>query len=80
MNSLFIEIDIYKPPSYPLHYFNELLGEIVCKLETEKKYVYITGDFNSNTLISNTSTEEFKNILSCNHITKSSASISWKIF
>ena len=42
VNSLFIEIDkkstltkhniivecIYRPPSYPLHYFNELLGEI----------------------------------------------------
>ena len=81
---------IYIPPSYPLHYFNELLGEILCKLESEKIYVYITGDFNcntliSNTLISNTSTEEFKNILSSNHfyplinrptrITKSSATL-----
>ena len=47
------------------------------------KYVYITGDFNYNTLGSNTSTEEFKNILSSNYfyplinkptrITKSSA-------
>ena len=58
LNSLFIEIDkkstltkhsiivscIYRPPSYPLHSFNELLGEILCKLESEKKYVYITGD------------------------------------
>ena len=81
VNSLFIEIDkkstltkhsiivgcIYRPPSYPLHYFNERLGEILCKLESEKKYVYITGDFNCNTLVSNTSTEEFKNILSSNH-------------
>ena len=81
VNSLFIEIDkkstltkqnitvgcIYRPPSYPLHYFNELLGEILCKLESETKYVYITGDFNCNTLVSNTSTEEFKNILSSNH-------------
>ena len=81
MNSLFIKIEnkstltkhniivgcIYIPPSYPLHYFNELLGEILCKLESEKKYVYITGDFNSNTLVSNTSTEEFKNILLSNH-------------
>ena len=55
----------------------------LCKLESEKKYVYITGDFNCNTLVSNTSTEEFKHILSSNHfypqknrptrITKSSA-------
>ena len=28
---------IYRPPSYPLHYFNELIGEILCKLESEKK-------------------------------------------
>ena len=56
------------PPSYSLQYFNELLGEILCKLESEKKiYVYITGDFNCNTLICNTSTEEFKNILSYYH-------------
>ena len=99
VNSLFIEIDkkstltkhniivgcIYRPTSYPLHYFNELLGEILCKLESEKKYVYTTGDFNCNTLVSNTSTEEFKNILSSNHfyplinrltrITKSSATL-----
>ena len=81
MNSLFIEIDkkstltkhniivgcIYRPPCYPLHHFKERLGEILCKLESEKKYVYITGDFNCNTLVSNTSTEEFKNILSSNH-------------
>ena len=35
----------------------------------EKYYYkyYITGDFNCNTLVSNTSTEEFKNILSSNH-------------
>ena len=50
---------IYRPPSYPLHYFNELRGEILCKLESEKKYVYITRDVNCNTLVSNTSTEEF---------------------
>ena len=70
VNSLFIEIEkkstlikhniivdcIYRPPSYPIHYFNELLGEILCKLESEKKYVYITGDFNCNTLVSNTTT------------------------
>ena len=99
VNSPFIEIDkkltvtkhnrivgcIDRPPSYSLHYFNELLGEILCKLESEKKYVYITGDFNCNTLVSNTSTEELKNILSSNHfyplinrptrITKSSATL-----
>ena len=81
VNSLFIEIEkkltltkyniivgcIYRPPSYPLHYFNELVGEILCKLESDKKYVYITGDFNCNTLVINTSTEEFKNILASNH-------------
>ena len=27
---------ICRPPSYPLYYFNELLGEILCKLESEK--------------------------------------------
>ena len=33
---------IYSPRSYPLHYFNELHGEILCNLESEKKNVYIT--------------------------------------
>ena len=104
VNSLFIEIDkkstltkhniivgcIYRPPSYPSHYFNELIGEILCKLESEKKYVDITGDFNCNTLVSNTSLEEFKNILSSNHfyplinrptrITKSSATLIVNIY
>ena len=98
--SIFIEIDkkltltkhsiivgcIYRPPSYPLHCFNELLGEILCKLESKNKYVYITGDFNCNTLVSNTYTEEFKKkLLSSNHfyplinrptrITKSTATL-----
>ena len=50
VNSLFIEIDkkstltiyniivgcIYRPPSYRLHYFNELLGEILGKLEMKR--------------------------------------------
>ena len=58
---------IDRPPSYLLHYFNELHGEILCKLKSEKKYVYITGDFNCNTLESNTSMEEYINILSSNH-------------
>ena len=70
VNSLFIEIEnkstltkhniivgcTYIPPSYQLHYFNELLGEILCKLESEICIQY----FNCNTLVSNTSTEEFK--------------------
>ena len=69
VNSLLIEIEkkstltkhkiivsyICRPPSYPIHY--QLLGEILCKLESETKYVYITGDFNCNALVSNTSTE-----------------------
>ena len=82
VNSFFMEIEkkasltkyniivgfiLYRPPSYPLHYFKELLGETLCKLESEKKYVYITGDFNCNILVNNTSTEEFKSILSSNH-------------
>ena len=63
--------------------------EIFCKLESQK-YVYITGDFNCNTLVSNISTEEFKNILSYNHYyplinrptrsTKSAATLSDNIF
>ena len=97
MNSLFIEIEkkstltkhniivgcIYRPPSYALHYFNELLGENLCKLESENKYAYITGDFNCNTLVSIYG--KLKNILSSNHfypllnrhtrITKSSATL-----
>ena len=49
--------------------FNELLELFFSKLQSEKKYVYITGDFNVNTLTQpscNLATQEFKNIFSSN--------------
>ena len=50
-------------------FFNELLELFFSKLQSEKKYVYITGDFNVNTLTQpscNLATQEFKNIFSSN--------------
>ena len=50
-------------------FFNELLDLFFSKLQSEKKYVYITGDFNVNTLTQpscNLATQEFKNIFSSN--------------
>ena len=47
----------------------ELLELFFSKLQSEKKYVYITGDFNVNTLTQpscNLATQEFKNIFSPN--------------
>ena len=62
-NSIFVEIDkrylktkyntiigcIYRPPSYKLKSFNELLTSKLAILTTENKHLYIAGDFNVNT-------------------------------
>ena len=83
VNSVFIEIIrsstntknnvicgcVYRPPFMSVKIFNELLELFFSKLQSENKYVYITGDFNVNTLTQpscNLATQEFKNIFSSN--------------
>ena len=84
-NSIFVEIDrmhlksklntivgcIYRPPSYSMKSFNDLLNSSLCILQKEKKHVYIAGDFNVNTdptLRGDGNTQKFKNILSSNFL------------
>ena len=90
-NSVFIEIlknyidtkcnlicgCVYRPPFMSLQHFNELLARVLGMLQRERKYVYICGDFNVNTLhIDNGSLakQDFINLLSssffCPLITK----------
>ena len=83
VNSVFIEIIrsstntknnvicgcVYRPPFMSVKFFNELLELFFSKLQSEKKYVYITGDFNVNTLTQpncSLATQDFKNIFSSN--------------
>ena len=63
-NSVFIEIlkisintkcnlicgCVYRPPFMSLQHFNELLARVIGMLQGDKKYVYICGYFNVNTL------------------------------
>ena len=61
---------IYRPPSMSLSVFNELLLDMLGKILSENKYVYIFGDFNVNTMssvIGNANTQEFKDIFSSNY-------------
>ena len=84
-NSIFVEINkrylktkyntiigcIYRPPSYKLKSFNELLTSKLAILTTENKHLYIAGDFNVNTdpmIGGNGNTQNFKNILSSNFL------------
>ena len=83
VNSVFIEIIrsstntknnvicgcVYRPPFMSVKFFNELLELFFSKLQSEKKYVYITGDFNVNILTQpncSLATQDFKNIFSSN--------------
>ena len=83
VNSLFIEIHcsstqikrniicgcVYRPPNMPLKIFNELLSSMLNKLQHQNKHVYITGDFNVNTLArvnGSLATQEFFNIFTSN--------------
>ena len=62
---------IYRPPSYSLKSFNELLTSQLSILHNEKKQLYIAGDFNVNTdpLVKNDiNTQTFKNIFSSNFL------------
>ena len=85
MNSVFVEIlksstntkfnvicgCTYRPPFISLKTFNELLSRTLNKLKNQNNYIYITGDFNVNT-VSNAkgslATQDFKNILSSNFL------------
>ena len=83
VNSVFIEIIrsstntknnvicgcVYRPSFMSVKFFNELLELFFSKLQSEKNYVCITGDFNVNTLTQpncNLATQEFWNIFSSN--------------
>ena len=83
-NSVFIEIYktttntkhniicgcVYRPPSMSLNIFNEMMTTSFNKMQHENKYLYITGDFNVNTLFNvkgGLSTQQFKNIFSSNY-------------
>ena len=84
VNSIFVEICksstntkyniicgcIYRPPSMSLLVFNDLLTKMFHKIQGDNKYLYITGDFNVNTLPHvrrGPSTQEFTNIFSSNY-------------
>lgn len=85
-NSVFIEIlrnstnakcniicgCVYRPPFMSLKCFNELLANTLTVLQTEKKYIFITGDFNVNLLphsIREKHSQDFKNLFSQNFFT-----------
>ena len=84
-NSIFVEIDesylkikynivigcIYRPPSYSLKSFNDLVTDKLSILQREKKYIYLVGDFNVNTdplIKGNINIQNFKNMFSSNFI------------
>ena len=59
---------IYKPPNVNVSIFNKNLDLILSVIEKEKKYVYLLGDFNINTLdethTKSTLVQDFINIMS----------------
>ena len=86
--SIFIEVDksifkskhnviigeIYRPPSSQLKTFNIELEKLLNAIEKEKKYAFLMGDYNTNTLneMTGTSThnQHFSNILSSHYYHK----------
>ena len=80
--SIFIEVDksifntnrnviigeIYNPPSSKIKYFNTNLEKLLNRIKNEKKYAFLMGDYNVNTLIelksSTTQMQDFSNIFS----------------
>ena len=85
VNSVFVEIFksstnakfnvicgcVYRPPFLYLKTFNELLSRTFNKLKNQNNNIYITGDFNVNTVSSakgSLATQDFKNILSSNFL------------
>ena len=84
-NSIFVEIDksdlktkynivigcIYRPPSYSLKSFNDLVTDKLSILQREKKHIYLAGDFNVNTdplIRGNINIQNFKNMFSSNFL------------
>ena len=62
---------VYRPPFMSLKTFNELLSRTLNKLKNLNNNIYITGDFNVNTVSSakgSLVTQDFKNILSSNFL------------
>lgn len=78
--SIFIDIDnphqkitlgvIYRPPNTDLQAFNDYINSLLCKLKTEKRSLYIMGDFNINLLNTNTHarTNDFINSMYSNSL------------
>ena len=48
LNNSIIVGAIYRPPNNELHKFNNQLNEVMSKLSSDNKIVYIMGDFNVN--------------------------------
>ena len=68
---------VYRPPFMSLQHFNGLLARVLGMLQRERKYVYVCGDFNVNTLHKDNgglAKQDFINLLSssffCPLITK----------
>ena len=62
---------IYRPPSYSLKSFNDLVTDKLSILLTEKKHIYLAGDFNVNTdplIRGNINIENFKNMIFSNFV------------
>ena len=86
--SIFIEVDkslfktkhnviigeIYRSPSSQLKTFNIELEKLLIKIEKEKKYAFLMGDYNTNTLnemnVSTPHIQHFSNILSSHYYHK----------
>ena len=58
---------IYRPTCYLIIEFNELIGSLLDKLEKDNKLIYITGDFNCDILLTDTNSEQFKNLFLSSH-------------
>ena len=83
---------IYRPPNTDLQKFNEICSDLLHRIRTEKKLVYLAGDYNVNLLNSETHqlTSEFLEIMFSNsfaplinkptRVGKSSATIIDNIF
>ena len=83
---------IYRPPNTDIRLFNEILTDLLSKLRTENKLVYLMGDYNINLLSSETHalTSEFLELMFSNmyvplinrptRVSKSTATIIDNIF
>ena len=84
INSVFVEVDkdttgtkrnliigcIYRPPWADLSEYNSCMTNTLALLQSEKKYIFLLGDYNVDIApgaTHNLASEEFKNILSSEH-------------